>query len=137
MVHHHLSVDTLPKMRPGRRHHMFAEPAFADLLKLHTADAKATWHLNSHGKVVKPEPQFKTIKKLYSEFNKKKQHPPPNLKKDLSIDGNWVKSELNINDSPTLGKILELLNNSYLDGEIKNIKDAKEMILKLKAKYNL
>jgi putative nucleotidyltransferase with HDIG domain len=129
MVHHHLAIDAVFKMRPGRRQHMFSHPAFLDLIVLHEADARATWHLNKQGQIIKPKPDFRRIKDLYSEYEKKRSNPLPSLKSDLGIDGFWLKQNFAIENGPMLGELLHEMNEAYLDGKLRSTSSAKTFVL--------
>lgn len=112
IVFHHINIDDLPKMRPSRQKAMMKHPSFADLLKLHKADAMASWH---NGKP-RAKPLFKDIEDIWHRYL---AHPPekrhPSLKKDLGVDGNWLMNELGLKQTPAIGKILNVLQETYED----------------------
>lgn len=128
MINHHIGIDDLPKMRPGRARQFMGHSAFKDLLELHKADAKATWHLLPSGKIDVPEPEFKILNELYEEFLAQKHTRAPSLKHDLGIDGSWLKKEYHLDDSPQLGELLAKLTEAYLDEEIEDEPSARRMI---------
>ncbi len=132
-IYHHINIDDLPQMRISHQKAMLGHPAFADLLKLHKADAVASWHDGkSH-----PAPQFSEIEDIWRQYL---EHPPekrhPSLKKDLGIDGNWLLKkfgkELNLAQGPIVGEVLKNLEEIYLDKGVKELsfyqKRAKELI---------
>lgn len=118
MVYHHLSIDELPHMRPGRARHMMSHPAFADLLELHRADAHAAWSRDETGAIDSGPADFPAIRHMWTDFQRQKHHRPPSLKHDLGIDGNWLMQRFNIASGPRLGAMLEHLHEMYLDGDI-------------------
>ena len=120
MIYHHINIDDLPKMRPSRQKAMLGHPAFADLLKLHRADAVASWHDTK----TRSEPRFDAIVAIWYSYL---AHPPekrhPSLKKDLGIDGQWLLKkfgkELNLTPGPIIGEVLKDLEELYLDKGVK------------------
>lgn len=128
MIAKHMGIDDLPKMRVGRQQEFMAHPAFVDLLALHRADAHASWHLLPSGQVKIPEPEFRAITKLWHDFQDKQAARAPSLKQDLGVDGQWLKQEFGLSDGPELGKILERLEAAYLDGELTNQTDARNLV---------
>jgi len=127
MIEYHMGIDDLPKMTKAHQRQMMLHPAFADLLELHRADAKASWS-KQREKIVKPNPKFPQIEAIWQNFQAQQTRPQPNLKKDLGIDGNWLKTEFGITDGPTLGRLLERLNSAYLDKDLKSVADAKRLV---------
>lgn len=116
MVHYHMAIDDLPRMRLGHRRQMLGHPAFEDLLELHRADAAASWQPNQpHG----IKPGFKEIERLWHEYQSASPElRQPSLKRDLGIDGHWLTK--NFGDEfeltgPITGKILSELNEFYQD----------------------
>ncbi len=115
MIYHHMAIDDLPDMRPSHQRQMLDHEAFKDLLELHRADAGASWRPGkSHAK-----PQFEAIEKLWRAHRAKAApERQPSLKRDLGIDGNWVRRTLG-DDSrltgPMIGRILNELSGLYLD----------------------
>lgn len=122
MIHNHMAIDDLPLMRPSRQEHMLGHPAFADLLKLHQTDAAASWRPGRpHGQ----KPNFQEINRLWRAYKSKPPHlRRPSLKKDLSIDGDWLlnnfKDEFNLSPGPIIGQVLEELNDWYKDEGVKD-----------------
>jgi len=116
MIYHHINIDDLPQMRISHQKAMLGHPAFADLLKLHKADAMASWH---DGKP-RSKPRFNEIETIWRQYL---AHPPekrhPSLKKDLGIDGNWLLKkfgkELSLTQGPIIGEVLQALEEEYQD----------------------
>lgn len=131
LVHYHLAIDELPKMRPGRAKQFMSHPAFADLLELHKADAHAAWSMDEAGNIDDRPADFSEIEKMWRDFQKQKHTHPPSLKRDLGIDGGWLMSRFNIGSGPELGKILKQLEENYLDGKISSEENAKEQAKKI------
>jgi len=117
MVFHHINIDDLPKMRLSRQKAMMKHQSFADLLKLHRADAMASWRIGEP----RVRPRFEEIDNLWKAYL---SNPPekrhPSLKKDLGIDGNWLMREVGLKQTPAIGKILKLLQETYEDTGNKN-----------------
>lgn len=116
MVYNHMAIDDLPSMRPSHQQRMLGHPAFEDLLKLHRADAAASWRPNRrHDKV----PRFYKLERLWHDYQAK---PPkqrqPSLKRDLGIDGRWLLDTFNERyhpSGPLIGKVLAELEEWYKD----------------------
>lgn len=126
IIHYHMAIDDLPEMRLSRQQRMLGNPAFADLLELHRADAAASWQ---PGKPHGVKPKFAAIEKLWHEYQTKPpEHQQPSLKRDLGIDGNWViknfGKEFHLT-GPVIGKVLEELDTYYRDEGSKNEKTYK------------
>lgn len=130
MIHYHMGIDDLPKMRPNRQANFMSHPAFADLLALHKADAHAAWS-KKDGKVDKGPAHFPAIEQLWADFQAQTEQKKPSLKDDLGIDGAWVMREFGVKEGPELGKIMHELNEAYLDHKISSQADAKKLIKKL------
>lgn len=112
IIYNHMAIDDLPNMRRSRQRQMLANPAFADLLELHQADAAASWAPG--GKHTKPD--FKNLQKIWHDYL---AEPPsaqqPSLKHDLGIDGNWLLQNFGELPGPQVGKILRKLEEWYID----------------------
>ncbi|MEX0934190.1 MAG: CCA tRNA nucleotidyltransferase, partial [Candidatus Saccharimonadales bacterium] len=124
MIHNHLSIDTLPKMRPRRADNFMSHPAFGDLIELHKADAHAAWSIRSDGSIDDGPANFKDIEDMWVKFQAQKASRPPSLKGDLGVDGKWLMDKLEIKKGPRLGKLLKELENSYLNHEIHSKEEA-------------
>lgn len=131
MVHNHLSIDDLPKMRPGHRYNMMSHQAFADLMKLHRADANATLNRHSSGTIDAAHKTFPEIEHLWEQFQFESHTQPLNLKAEFGIDGHWLKEHFKLEDGAALGKILNRLNEAYVNGEIKSVGNAKSKVKSL------
>lgn len=131
IVYHHLAIDDLPSMRPGRAKHMMSHPAYGDLLELHKADAHAAWSINETGAVDTGPADFHALEKLWEEFQKQQHKRPPSLKHDLGIDGDWLMRRFGFESGSHLGRILAHLEDKYLDGEIDNKTEAAAEVKKL------
>lgn len=133
MIYHHISIDSLPAMRPSHQQQMLGHPAFADLLELHKADAAASWRPGSD----RQKPKFKALDRLWREYQSKRPlHRQPSLKRDLGIDGYWVMEQFADNPhltGPIIGKILAVLDEWYRD---EGIKDISAYIEKVKEVFN-
>lgn len=130
MIHYHMGIDDLPNMRPNRQKNFMSHPAFSDLLKLHKADAHASWSKEG-GKVDTSSAQFPVIEKLWAEFQESKDKQAPSLKDDLGVDGDWVMQEFTIEQGPKLGEIMDELHEAYLDHKISSKSDAKKLVKEL------
>ncbi len=128
LVRYHMGIDDLPKMRPSHRQAFLAHSAFTDLLALHKADAKATWHQDSNGQVDRNPPTFPVLDQLYREHQRLRAQPPPSLKNALGIDGNWLMQQFHLTAGPELGQLLNRLNEAYLDGGFKTVAEAKGLV---------
>lgn len=122
IIHHHMSIDDLPAMRPSRQQHMLGNPAFEDLLELHRADAAASWRPRARRGA---KPKFRDLERLWHAYQTKQpQDRQPSLKRDLGIDGDWLLKhfgdEFHLKSSPLIGKILSELEVWYRDEHIKN-----------------
>ncbi len=127
MVYYHIGIDTVSQMRPMRRKHFMSHDAFEDLLELHRADAHSSF--THEGKTIDAsEADFSVIEKLYAEFEKDRDNPPPSLKRDLGVSGNWVMEEMGLKTGPELGQIMHELEEAYLDHEIESVEDAKKFL---------
>lgn len=121
MIHNHLAIDDLPAMRPSRQQRMLGHRAFEDLLELHRSDAAASWRPGRrHG----TKPQFKEIEHLWHTYQSK---PPllqqPSIKRDLGVDGNWLKDYFQKDfelSGPAIGYVLRRLDEWYRDQGVKN-----------------
>ncbi len=131
MIDHHMGIDDLPKMRPGRQNQVLAHPAFADLFALHKADAQASWRLLPGAMIDKSAPDFPAIEQLWTDWRQNQHKPQPSLKQDLGIDGAWLMREFKLGNGPELGAVLAKLNEAYLDGEIKDATAAKTLVQQL------
>lgn len=134
MIEHHLGIDDLPQMTPSHQNSMMNNPAFADLMELHRADARASWAIKANGTLYKPNPKFTKLQKLWKKFQHVQSKPMKTLKSELGIDGNWLKQSYGYRDGKQLGIILEYLNAAYLNGEILSLADAKRLINKMRNK---
>lgn len=135
MIEYHLGIDDLPDMTPAHQRTMMGNEAFGDLLELHKADARASWSYGSYGLINKPNPEFREIVSLWNKFLNRHTKQHPSLKKDLGIDGNWLKQEFKYRDGKELGKILSKLNEAYENGAIKSKNDARLLAAKLQKLY--
>ncbi len=121
MIHNHIAIDDIPKMRRGRRQRFFGHPAFADLLELHYIDARASWAKDRPH----PEPKFEAIERLWHEYlasSVEQRHP--SLKRDLGIDGHWLirrfGREFQLGEGPVVGRVLAELDEWYQDEGVQN-----------------
>lgn len=130
MIHNHLAIDDLPKMRPARQQRMMSHPAFNELLQLHKADAEAALSQSRTGAVDLSEPDFSEIEKIWEQYQLESHTQDLSLKAVLGIDGNWLKKEYQL-QGPQLGKILASLDEAYLDGELTNQAAARAHIEKM------
>lgn len=128
MVHHHLAIDDLPRMRPGRAKHMMSHPAFADLLELHKADAHAAWSVSDSGAVDSGPADFPELERIWHDFQQQTHQYPPSLKHDLGIDGTWLMRNFQLSGGPRIGEILGILEEKYLDEEIATTEDAEAAV---------
>jgi poly(A) polymerase len=128
MVRHHLAIDDLPRMRPGRAKHMMSHPAFADLLQLHKADAHAAWSTDTSGAVDTGPADFSQLEQMWAQFQREQHQHPPSLKHDLGIDGNWLLQNFGLSRGPHIGEILTALEEKYLDDEIITAEDAQAAV---------
>ena len=126
MIHHHIGIDNLPHMRPGRAKQFMSHPAFADLLELHKADAHAAWSKSADGVIDTSEADFSELEGIWRDFQAQSHHHPPSLKHDLGIDGAWLMQEFDIEPGPRIGEILTKLHEHHLDGEIDSQSTARE-----------
>lgn len=126
MIEMHMGIDDLPKMTPAHQARMLSHPGFADLLKLHHADARASWQPRG-STVYKPDPKFEQLHEIYDEFLANQQKPQPKLK-DIGIDGHWLSQELGIARGPQLGIALEKLETAFFEGKVKSKEDAKKLL---------
>lgn len=131
MIHYHLAIDDLPHMRPRRAENFMHHPAFADLLELHKADAHAAWSQGDSGDIDTGAADLSQLERLWREFQAASHQHPPSLKRDLGIDGGWLKREFGLSDGPQLGQILDQLQERYLDGEITDASQAKSLVRNL------
>jgi poly(A) polymerase len=116
MIHYHMTIDDLPDMRLGHQRQMLGHPAFEDLLELHRADAAASWR---PGKPHGQKPRFVEIERLWHEYQSTAPELRlPSLKRDLGIDGHWLKEKFGSQfelSGRTVGKVLSELNEIYQD----------------------
>ncbi len=132
MIAHHLNIDELPVMRPGRQRVMLDHPAFGDLLELHKADAAATW---PKGGKPTHAPDFSTLEALWHHYQIELQHTPkPSLKRDLGIDGHWLQTtfatELQGTEPALIGTILAELETAFIDEHITEVDQLKMLAAK-------
>lgn len=135
MVHYHLAIDDLPKMRPRKADQFMHHPAFADLLELHKADAHAAWSTLPDGSIDRGRADFSQLEELWRDFQQRKAQHPPSLKQDLGIDGHWLMSNFDIKSPPEVGRILTELEQAYLNHEVHTTKEARHLAQKLVAKH--
>ena len=128
MIHHHIGIDNLPHMRPGRAKQFMSHPAFEDLLELHKADAHAAWSKDADGVIDTTEADFSELERLWRDFQAQRHRHPPSLKRDLGIDGAWLMQEFGIESGPRIGEILTELHERHLDGEIDSQPAAREYV---------
>lgn len=131
MIHYHLAIDDLPQMRPRRAENFMHHPAFADLLELHKADAHAAWSRRDGGDIDSGEADLSRLERLWQEFQAASHQHPPSLKRDLDIDGDWLKREFGLSNGPQLGRVLSELQERYLDGEITDASQARSLVRNL------
>lgn len=132
LVHYHLAIDELPRMRPGHAQQMLSHPGFAELLALHKADAKAAWGKDGDAVNVS-QPDFSELDKLWETYQLQSHTQPLSLKSELGIDGDWLKREFKL-AGKQLGKILKHLQEAYLEGTLKTEPEARAMVKRLLAK---
>ncbi len=131
MIHNHLSIDTLPKMRPRKADNFMSHPAFGDLLELHRADAHAAWSLRDDGSVDDGPADFTELDNMWANYQARKAKRPPSLKEDLGVDGKWLMDELKLPADSILGQLLKDLEDAYLNHEIDNQEEALKQARKL------
>lgn len=131
MIHHHLSIDELPDMRPRRADNFMHHPAFGDLLELHKADAHAAWSRQPDGSIDKSAADFSQLEQMWRDFQRRQAEHPPSLKHDLGIDGNWLMNVFRLEPGPEIAAILEKLEDAYLNHDIHTPSEAKKLAKRL------
>lgn len=96
-----------------------------DLLKLSFVDTLATVSKNSEINLESFYKMIQRIKKL-KKLIKEKNRLPKSI-----LDGNEIMKKFNIPSGPQIGKLLEILREAQLSGEIKTKKQAREFLKKV------
>lgn len=119
LIRHHMMVVPLFEMTAGRRRHWFLQPGFEELLEVYRADAL--------GIIPTDLSAYEKMKKLYLHEIAKLKLMPKTL-----ISGEDVMKILKLKEGERVGEVLKDIREKQLDGELKNKKDARAYLEKLR-----
>lgn len=121
LVKYHMTFFHIFKMRKSKVARLFFDPRFETLLALYKADTLGT--------IPNKIKEYNEVEKFYLDFKKKMPLRPPHL-----VSGHDIMKMFKIEEGPEVGKILKIIEEKQLSGEIKTRKEAREYLKKLKTK---
>jgi poly(A) polymerase len=123
LIHNHMTIGSIPKMRRAHQVDLFWHPWFPDLMKLHYCD--------EHGSIPIDLSLYENVMKLYEECINEKQledHFKPKL------TGDEVMEITGLSPGPEIKEILQELRNAQIEGLVTDRGQAEEFVLKMKTK---
>lgn len=120
LIHHHMSIGLIPKMRRAHQVDFFLNPWFEDLMKLTYCDSLGTipTDLRLHDQVMELYKEFKSEKLLPDHF------------KPL-LDGEEIMTLTGLKPGPKIKELIEKLRHAQMEEKVKNKTEAKKFILSL------
>ena len=114
LIHNHMKIGQIQKMRPNKRLEFVLDPKFPDLIELARADSKGTYPIN-----LSLVSELERYVREANDYIKRKKH----IKKSQIICGDDL-IRLGLKPSSEFKKILEDIHDKIVDGEISTKKSA-------------
>jgi poly(A) polymerase len=117
LVKNHMRFMHIKKMRQAKQRRLLQHPLFQNLLELSHADISSS--LNPEKKAY-----FSDYDYALQIWNEEQNRPAEQKKKKL-VDGNDIMKEFKLKPGPNIGKILEAVQDAYLEGKLNVVTEEK------------